>query len=253
MLDVRKYRQKSNRSQFRESTRSEKRGFTRFIADMLYASQQQQPIKSLCEIGVSWGRKQRMWCEVTTDDCEIVGVDLYEPDRPEHYELRHEITHIGALIDAKKKAVMYSKLTLLLGEDGYIPETVDRALSAISTEKFDIVIDDGATSWPDMRDSLPSWSRAISDTGCYITETPDGNGDSMKDVSMMHHQIRFAELVVQGMVIFDLFKFKDINENDHYGNFVGIWAPNLDLYTTVIKKYEEYIVAGKSNIDYLLH
>jgi oligopeptide/dipeptide ABC transporter ATP-binding protein len=44
-----------------------------------------------------------------------------------------------------------------------------------------------------------------------------------------------------------------INDNDHYGNFVGIWAPNLDLYTTVIKKYEEYIVAGKSNIDYLLH
>ena len=253
MLDVRKYRQKSNRSQFRESTRSEKRGFTRFVADMLYASQQQQPIKSLCEIGVSRGRKQRMWCEVTTDDCEIVGVDVYDPDNPYHYALRHEIVHIDNLIHAKVQTAAYTKCTLVLGEDGYIPETVDRALSAISTEKFDIVIDDGATSWPDMRDSLPSWSRAISDTGCYITETPDGNGDSMKDVSMMHHQIRFEELVVHGMVIFDLSEFKDGSDNNHYGNFVGIWAPNLDLYTTVIKKYEEYIVAGKSNIDYLLH
>ena len=75
----------------------------------------------------------------------------------------------------------------------------------------------------------------------------------MKDVSMMHHQIRFAEIVTHGMVIFDLSEFKDINENDHHGNFVGIWAPNIDLYTAVIKKYEEYIVAGKSSIDHLLH
>ena len=47
--------------------------------------------------------------------------------------------------------------------------------------------------------------------------------------------------------------YKDINDNDHYGNFVGIWAPNINLYTTVFKKYEEYIVAGKSSIDHLLH
>ena len=249
MLDVKKWKKLADD----ESLRCSQRGFSNFVADMLYASQQQQPIKSLCEIGVSQGSKIRIWCEVTTDDCEIVGVDMFDPDNPYHYELRHEIVHIDNLIHAKVQTAAYTKCTLVLGEDGYIPETVDRALSAISYEKFDIVIDDGATSWPDMRDSLPSWSRAISDTGCYITETPDGNGDSMKDVSMMHHQIRFEELVVQGMVIFDLFKFKDINENDHYGNFVGIWAPNLDLYTTVIKKYEEYIVAGKSNIDYLLH
>jgi hypothetical protein len=55
------------------------------------------------------------------------------------------------------------------------------------------------------------------------------------------------------MVIFDLSEFKDGSDNNHYGNFVGIWAPNIDFYATVIKKYEEYIVAGKSNIDYLLH
>ena len=55
------------------------------------------------------------------------------------------------------------------------------------------------------------------------------------------------------MVIFDLSSLKNINDNDHYGNFVGIWAPNINLYTSVIKKYEEYIVAGKSSIDYLLH
>jgi hypothetical protein len=144
-------------------------------------------------------------------------------------------------------------LTLVLGEDGYIPETVDRALSAISTEKFDIVIDDGATVWPDMRNSLPAWKSAVSDTGCYITETPDGNGDSLRDMSMVLHQSRFEELVVHGMVIFDLSEFKDINENDHYGNFVGIWAPNINSYTAVIKKYEEYIVAGKQHVDHLLH
>ena len=249
MLDVRKWTQSADD----QSLRCSQRGFSEFVADMLYASQQQQPIKSLCEIGVSWGRKQRMWCEVTTDDCEIVGVDVYEPDRPEHYALRHEITHIAALIYAKNKAVMYSKLTLVLGEDGYIPETVDRALSAISYEKFDIVIDDGAVTWPNMRDSLPSWSRAISPTGFYITETPTGNGDSQKNLSLIQNKIWFEELVVHGMVIFDLSSFKDINDNDHYGNFVGIWAPNINLYTTVFKKYEEYIVAGKSSIDHLLH
>ena len=249
MLDVKKWKKLADD----ESLRCSQRGFSNFVADMLYASQQQQPIKSLCEIGVSQGSKIRIWCEVTTDDCEIVGVDMFDPDNPYHYALRHEIVHIDNLIRAKAISDDISKLTLVLGEDGYIPETVDRALSAISTEKFDIVIDDGATSWPDMRDSLPAWKSAVSDTGCYITETPDGNGNSMKDVSMMHHQIRFAEISVHGMVIFDLSVFKDIIENGHYGNFVGIWAPNLDLYATVIKKYEEYIVAGKSNIDYLLH
>ena len=249
MLDVKKWRQSADG----ESLRCSLRGFSEFVADMLHASQQQQPIKSLCEIGVSQGSKIRIWCEVTTDDCEIVGVDMFDPDIPEHYALRHDIIHIDNLIHAKAQTAAYTKCTLVLGSDGYIPETVDRALSATSYEKFDIVIDDGATSWPDMRKSLPSWSRAISDTGCYITETPDGNGDSMKDVSMMHHQIRFDEIVVHGMVIFDLSAFKDINENAHYGNFVGIWAPNLDLYANVIKKYEEYIVAGRSNIDHLLH
>jgi len=253
MLDINKYKQTVSTSARGEPTRSEKRGFTNFVADMLEAAQQQQPIKSLCEIGVSWGHKQRMWCEVTTDDCEIVGVDIYDPDRPEHYALRNNHHHIDALIDAKKKAVMYPKLTLILGEDGYIPETVDIALSTISSEKFDIVIDDGAVRWPNMRESLPSWSRAVSNTGCYITETPTGNGEPQQDVSLIQNKIWFEELVVQGMVIFDLSEFKDIIENDHYGNFVGIWAPNLDLYTTVIKKYEEYIVAGKSSIDHLLH
>ena len=249
MLDVKKWKKLADD----ESLRCSQRGFSNFVADMLYASQQQQPIKSLCEIGVSQGSKIRIWCEVTTDDCEIVGVDMFDPDNPYHYALRHDFVHIENLIHAKVQTAAYAKCTLVLGEDGYIPETVDRALSAISSEKFDIVLDDGATVWPDMRNSLPAWGRAISDTGCYITETPDGNGDSQKDVSMSQHQIRFEELVVQGMVIFDLSEFKDGSDNNHYGNFVGIWAPNIDFYATVIKKYEEYIVAGKSNIDYLLH
>jgi hypothetical protein len=91
MLDVIKWGQSAKH----ELLRCTQRGFTDFVADMLYASQQQQPIKSLCEIGVSQGSKIRLWCDVTTDDCEIVGVDVYEPDRPEHYALRHEIVHIG--------------------------------------------------------------------------------------------------------------------------------------------------------------
>jgi len=250
MLDINKFKQTVDE---RDTLRFNMRGFTNFVADMLEAAQQQQPIKSLCEIGVSRGVKHRMWCDITTDDCEIVGVDIFDPDRPEHYALRNEISHINSLVVAKNRAHMYPKLTLILGEDGYIPETVDRALSAISSEKFDIVIDDGATTWPATKPSLPVWSRAVSDTGCYITETPTGNGDTQKDVSLAQNKIWFEELVVHGMVIFDLSEFKT-NGDEHgaYGNFVGIWAPTINLYTTVVNKYKEYIVAGKQHVDHLL-
>jgi hypothetical protein len=249
MLDVIKYKQTA----IDESLRCELRGFTNFVSDVLAAAQQQQPIKGLCEIGVSQGSKHRMWCEVTTDDCDIVGVDVYDPDRAEHYALRHEIIHIDNLIRAREVLEDYPKLSYVLGEDGYLAETVDRALSAISSDKFDIVLDDGATCWPDMRNSLPSWSRAITATGCYITETPTGNGDTQKEVDLEQNKIWFEELVVHGMVIFDLSEFnQDGDEHDNYGNFVGIWAPNIDLYVTVVKKYEEYIVAGKQHIDHML-
>ena len=55
MLDVKIWRQSADD----EFLRCSQRGFSDFVADMLYASQQQHPIKSLCEIGVSQGSKIR--------------------------------------------------------------------------------------------------------------------------------------------------------------------------------------------------
>ena len=232
-------------------SRSLSRGFTPIIVDMIHAQQTVKPVESVCEIGVSGGGKQLMWSTAMDHKFPVVGIDYIDPcdsqfeqTEPHHvYEIR---------TTALDWTSPYDNITLLLGKSGYITDTVTGALLH-APDKFDLVFDDGATGWPLMRESLSVWKRGISPTGCYISETPDGNGDTIWGiVPLEEHLVNLASVSLNtGMIIFDTLAFAtpDGSMNGHY---LGIWAPDMEIYKSVIQKYEQYIVFGRHYIEYLL-
>lgn len=244
------------------------RGFSPFYKDLLEHINGFKCINALCEIGISTGDKQIMWGEIYPM-AKIIGIDILDPinsdptqepycnmvDSVQVYKRRLEWQQLAF---EKLKKLSVDNISYYHGFDGYSKDTANMISNIYG--KIDILIDDAAIDWPEMRDAFPTWKDIIIADGIFISESPDGNGtpkyaaiDKEVHLERMQWLAKHTNQVVFDFKEFAFFPSKDIAPPSHNpwtieGNYLSIGCHDYSYYMPVIKKYEKYIVAGYENL-----
>ena len=224
------------------------RGFIGITVSLYDDFQKNRPIEKLCELGgLGTFKKPKAWKDSSSGEFKEVIIDNVSLHIDNHYQYTPDV------IDAESVGA-----TVIVVNDAYSEESKSKALEEIAPYKFDILLDDAASVWPDMANSLKIYKDIIVDDGLYITETPDGNGDSMYDFHYSDPKriSRHALLSSYGMVIFDMSKYSHYDTLEEEvgmgGNQIGIYSPRFDIFKNTINKYKEHIIAGREWVEHLI-
>lgn len=225
------------------------RGFVDITVSLFDDFQKNRPIERVCELG-GLGRadKPAAWHRASSDNFVETVVDNL---------ILHKLFNTSSE-DCIKNAELLG-VNVVIVENAYTELAKRLALETIAPNKFDVLVDDAGSTWPMPMDSLPIYKDIIADDGLYITETPDGNGNSLFNVpyTAPERTARLTQLSKNGMVIFDATTFShsppDREESNGYsGNQLGIYSPNFEIFKDTINTYKNYIIFGHQWVDHLI-
>jgi len=227
-----------------DKARAYKRGFIDLEMKLLDAQQQVNEITTILELGIGSGRKQEWWNDATTNNTLVAGVD--------HFDFRHEECAEWNKFDKWKRNQLMAeesfatrpRIKPLYRFTSYSTDTVKAVHSALNTSTIDVILDDSCeANYPAQKDALPVWKSSLSPTGCFISETPDGNGTpAWRSVSHEQRMQNFAELTEMGMIIFDMSEYRTDPQEDFASNYLGFYAHDLSVYQSVIDEYSKHIL-----------
>lgn len=224
------------------------RGFLNITMSLFEDFQKNRPIERVCELGgLGNGGKPEAWKRSSTGNFTETIVD--------NLGLHRQLPG-----DAAAESIMRAKAAganVVIVDDAYTELSRELALETISPYKFDVLVDDAGSTWPNMINSLSIFKDAIAkDDGLYITETPDGNGDTLVNLPYTNpaRTIRLREISSNGMVIFDMSNFSNYNSENtrNAGNQIGIYSPNFEIFKDTINEYKDYIIFGRTWVDHLI-
>lgn len=230
--------------------RRHRRGFLPFYTDILAKIER----NDLAEIGVSGAGSQLQW-HLDVGFKNVIGVEVIDyPSmtiRKNGKKLEGEIAEkwkrkIEAGIASYESNGSPPEVQLFYGYSGYHEEDVDLVVSMSNSDKFDMIIDDGATGWPEMRLALPVWKKHLKDRGVFISETPDGNGtDQWRSMTMDEHLANFKEISEFGLRVYDMKEFQPEEARhviDVSSTYLGFYVNDEDYFSDILDKYERYRV-----------
>ncbi|MFW5847972.1 MAG: class I SAM-dependent methyltransferase [bacterium] len=103
-------------------------------------------VKTILEIGVSWGASIKMWDEYFNDSVNIIGVDINEKR-------------------FKKKQIENKRLKIFIGNQGN-----EKFLNTFKNYSFDLIIDDGSHRMRDQQISFKTLFKFLRKGGVYVIE-----------------------------------------------------------------------------------
>lgn len=226
------------------------RGFYNFYHDFYTEVQTHKQINSYLELGIAGGNAHEMIAYCSSPDTKIFGVERFHPSMTDIPTYESEISGYNNF----KRLVtdIYPNVTALHGVSAYESETVGKLQEVSGLEKYDIIVDDAATDWPRMRNSLNVWRDSVG--LAFMTEVPDGMGvASWWAMSHQDHMDNYQLIAKDGLVIFNHEPDKIVlegRERDFDSHYHGLWMPDWNLARNTIEKYRDRIVAGEENIVY---
>jgi len=232
-------------SLFKETNaRTYLRGFVPFFVDVLNAQQSVSPITSILELGIGAGLKHAAWHDASDANTTIGGIDHFDYRKTsmrnmgnfEHWK-NCQINSENLFSTRERIKVLYDK--------AYIESSVIKIKELMDVTSIDVIVDDScAGPFEKVKPSLATWKNSISLKGCYISETPDGNGTPLwRSETIEEHFEHFRILrEEQDMIVFDFSPIRIDFCLDYSSNFLGFYAPDMSIYQSVIDKYKQYII-----------
>lgn len=234
--------------------RMTKRGFCDFYVSLYELCQPtSEHFHTIVEAGVSGGGTHEKIARCIIDGDHVIGgIELFHPSvYKEGYPQQQYDRQMDDYRLALSKAEEFPCIKFLHNTSAYDDETPQKILDLMEVDSIDLFIDDAATDWPRMQNSLPLWKNYISDHGIYCTEVPDGMGvDTWWNMTHNQHMQNFQDLAKHGMVIFDMEEYKTSDEKDWNAHYFGVWTKDWNLYKPVIEKFKHNLVIGQENIKY---